>query len=392
MGSVSINLSNGQLGAVLQTNDGITGLITTGTTEGAYTVGDTILITGLADFMGHGITIAGNAFAYKQVKEFYDEAGAGSKLYLMLVPVTMKVNQIADKTNANGAEKLLLFANGQIKVLGILTDDNAVYLGGSPVVITNGLNADVSTAVTNMAALALDRFQAQQPFRCIIGGTSYTGVATALTDVTSGTSNNRTSVLIGDSVSGEAVCMGLLLGRIAVIPVQRKISRVRTGALTNQSAYVGVLSATAIGANLSVIASKGYITFITYPNISGYYFSGDDTCSSVDDDYHFLARGRVIDKAHLLTYATFVQEIDDEVLVNTDGTLDAGFCKWLGRQIENQINNTMTANKEISNVACYIDPMQNIISTSQLNIVLKITPVGYASDIEIILGFTNPLV
>ena len=108
------------------------------------------------------------------------------------------------------------------------------------------------------------------------------------------------------------------------------------------------------------------------------------------DDYHFLSRGRVIDKAHVLAYTTFVQEVDDEVPVNADGTLDAGFCKWLERQITNQVNNTMTANKEISSVSCYIDPTQNILSTNTLNVVLKITPVGYATDIEISLGFENP--
>ncbi len=106
--------------------------------------------------------------------------------------------------------------------------------------------------------------------------------------------------------------------------------------------------------------------------------------------FHFLARGRVIDKVHLLAYTTFVQEVDDEVSVNTDGTLDAGFCKWLSKQIENQVNNTMTANKEISAVSCFIDPAQNILSTSELKIVLRVTPVGYATDIEISLGFENP--
>lgn len=82
-----------------------------------------------------------------------------------------------------------------------------------------------------------------------------------------------------------------------------------------------------------------------------------------------------------------MQEVDDEVPVNADGTLDAGFCKWLSQQIVNQVNNTMTANKEISDVSCYIDPSQNILSTSQLNVSLTITPVGYATDIEITLGF-----
>jgi len=112
--------------------------------------------------------------------------------------------------------------------------------------------------------------------------------------------------------------------------------------------------------------------------------------TATTDDYSMLSRGRVIDKAHILAYTTFVQEVDDEVPVNTDGTLDAGFCKWLSQQIVNQVNNTMTANKEISSVSCYIDPSQNILSTNTLNVSLSITPVGYATDIAITLGFENP--
>ena len=108
------------------------------------------------------------------------------------------------------------------------------------------------------------------------------------------------------------------------------------------------------------------------------------------DDYCMLARGRIVDKMHVLAYTTFVQEIDDEVPVNADGTLDAGFCKWLSQQIVNQINNTMTANREISSITCYINPAQNILSTNQLNIALSAVPVGYATNIDITLGFNNP--
>ena len=37
MGSVNITLADGQLGAALQTDDGITGIVLTGVSEGAYT-------------------------------------------------------------------------------------------------------------------------------------------------------------------------------------------------------------------------------------------------------------------------------------------------------------------------------------------------------------------
>ncbi|MCW3120690.1 MAG: hypothetical protein JWQ38_182 [Flavipsychrobacter sp.] len=392
MGSVNITLANGQLGGTLQTNDGITGIVLTGISEsGGYTAGTPILVNSLADVTTAGITEADNPFAIKQLKEFYNQAGTGASLYMMLVPDTMTVAQMADNTNANGAKKLLDFAAGKIKVLGLLSDDVAITAAGGTVTVTHGLNGDVYTSASNMAVMSAAYFAAEKPFRAVIGGSSYSGTPSALTDEATGTTNNRTAVLIGDTVTGASACIGLLLGVISAIPVQRKISRVRSGALTNTAAFTGTSTVEAVGAGaLATIAGKGFITFTTYPNVSGYFFSGDPMLTATTDDYCMLARGRVIDKVHILAYTTFVQEVDDEVPVNTDGTLDAGFCKWLSQQIVNQVNNTMTANKEISAVSCFIDPAQNILSTNRLNVVLKVLPVGYATEIQIDLGFTNP--
>ena len=389
MGTVNITLANGQLGATLQTNDGITGMVLTGITDtGGYAAGTPILVTSLDDLGTQGITATSNPFAYRQVSDFYTEAGSGAQLYLMLTTTSLKVSDMADHTNANGAKKLLDFAQGKIKVLGIMSDDAAIATASSvATTVTHGLNAEVYTAATNMAVLANNYFTAQKPFRAVIGGTSYNNTAASLTDMTAGTTNNRTAILIGDTESGLQACLGLALGRLSALPVMRKLSRVRTGALSNTAAYLGTATLESALADTVTISDKGFITWLMYPNVAGYFFSGDDTCSATTDDYHFLARGRVIDKAHILAYTTFVQEVDDEVPVNTDGTLDAGFCKWLSGQIVNQINNTMTAGGEISSVACLIDPTQNILSTNQLNVVLKIVPVGYATDIEITLGF-----
>jgi hypothetical protein len=390
MGSVNITLANGQLGATLQTNDGITGLVVTGADEGGYAVGTPILLTSITSALNAGITEDGNRFAAKQIKEFYQQAGSGALLYVMLVPDTMTVADMADNTNPNGAIKLLDYAGGKIKVLGLVSDDVAIATGGGTIVTASGLNTDVYTAAANMGEMAAAYFQQHKPIRTIIGGTSFTGVAGDLSDMASGTSNNRTAILIGDTQAGAGACVGLALGVISSIPVQRKLSRVRSGALTNGHAYAGSISMESDAATFGVIANNGFITFTTYANTSGYFFSGDPMCTATTDDYSMLARGRVIDKAHILAYTTFVQVVDDEVPVNTDGTLDAGFCKWLSQQIVNQVNNTMTANKEISSISCYIDPAQNILSTNQLSVVLNIVPVGYATNIEVVLGFSNP--
>lgn len=308
MGSVNITLANGQLGATLQTNDGITGFVLTGVTEaGGYTAGTPILVTSMVDVDNEGITLANNPFAIKELQEFYNQAGTGAQLYLMLVPATMTVAQMADNGNANGARKLLDYAAGKIKVLGLLSDDVAIDDAGGTITITNGLNASVYTAASNMRITAAAYFAAEKPFRCIIGGTSYSGTPASLTDETSGTTNNRTAVLIGDTVSGASACIGLLLGVISSIPVQRKISRVRTGALTNTSAFLNTTPLESAGTDAAIIAGKGYITFTNYPNVSGYYFSGDPMLTATTDDYGMLARGRVIDKAHILAYTTLLK-------------------------------------------------------------------------------------
>jgi len=391
MGSVNITLANGQLGGTLQTGDGITGMVLTGITEGSYTAGTPILITSTADAQTAGITASGNAFATRQIKEYYNQAGTGSQLYIMLVPPTMTIADIADPDNASGARKLLDYADGRIKVLGLLADDTEVEAeAGVAITITDGLNEDVYTAAGRMAVMAATYFAAHKPFRAVIGGSSYSGVPGNLRDMTDGTTNNRTAILLGDTQAGRAACIGLMLGVVASVPVQRKISRVRTGPLTNQAAYVGITKIETVPGALPIIAERGFITFITYANTSGYFFSGDAMCTATTDDYSMLARGRVIDKAHILAYKTFVQVVDDEVPVNADGTLDAGFCKWLSQQIVNLVNSDMTANKEISSISCYIDPEQNILSTNQLHVVLSIVPVGYATNIYIQLGFSNP--
>ncbi len=392
MGTVNLTLANGQLGSTLQTDDGVAGMVLTGASVGStYTVETPILIKSLDGLAEYDITLSNNAFAYKQVADFYTEAGPGASLYLMLTRAEMSCVDIVEPHNTDGVRKLLDYARGRIKLLGVMTNDTAYALATTLTIdTTNTINADVYDAAQKMDVLAREYFDAQQPFRAVIGGTSYHGSAATLVNLTGGTTNNRTAILVGDTESGDKACIGLLLGRLAVIPVMRKVSRVRTGALSNRAAYLGSATLESVHNDIPEIAGKGYITFITYPNVSGYFFSGDDTCSAFTDDYHFLARGRVIDKVHTLAYSIFVQEVDDEVPVNADGTLDAGFCKWLSQQIENQVNNTMTVNREISSVSCIIDPAQNILSTNQLNVILRIVPVGYATNIEINLGFDNP--
>jgi hypothetical protein len=63
------------------------------------------------------------------------------------------------------------------------------------------------------------------------------------------------------------------------------------------------------------------------------------------------------------------------------------FVAYLQNLVIQQIEATMKVNGEITSVDCFIDPAQNVVTNSQVNIVVKVRPKGYASNIVISLGF-----
>lgn len=382
--TVNILRLNGALGGLLNSEDGVMGAILTGASEGAVVSGTPFLVNSFASFTALGVTVGGaNAWAYRQVKEFYDEAGDGVELYLLIVPGTMTVAQMCDVTNANGAVKLLDFAAGRIRVLGAMADP-----AGFTVTVTNGLDANVHLAVAKMEALAVAYAAKQFPFWGIVGGTSFGGTATALTDYTL-SNNDYTSVLIGDTVSGANACMGALLGRISIIPVQRKVSRVKSGALRSTTAFIGTIAADKYTAT-ATIHDRGYITLRSVPRKNGFFFTGDPTCTATTSDYSFGARVRVMNKLQMIAFATFIEEVDGEVPIEEDGKIEAGFAAYLQQQVLNQLKFLMVANANISSASCFVDPNQNVLATNKITIVLKAVPVGYASNIEVKLSFDNP--
>lgn len=381
--TANITRKNGALGGLLNSEDGVMGMVLTGDTEGSVTAGTPFLVNSFSAFEALGVTVTNNAWAYRQVKEFYQETGDGIELYLQFAPDTMTVAQMADVTNANGAVKLLDFAAGRIKVLGVMADP-----AGFTVTVTNGLDANVHLAITKMNALAVAYAAKNCPFWGIVGGTSFNGTSSALTDYTL-SNYDFTSCLIGDTETGANACLGLLLGRIAIIPVQRKVSRIKTGALSSLTAFIGSVSAEKY-TTTATIHDRGYISIRSVAGKNGFFFTGDPTCTATTSDYRFGARVRVMNKAHRIAYATFIEEVDGEVPVEDDGKIEGGYAAYLEQQILTQINGLMTAPRNISSASAFVDPAQNVISTNEVNIVLKLTPVGYASTINVALSFQNP--
>jgi len=379
--NVVISLVRNGLGLVAETNDNTVGFIM----PGVAVADKLVLNTPYAIYSTDGAKALGidasgaNVAAFRHISEFYSIAPTGAKLWIIIVAATVKLSETVDKDLEVCPAKILLNkANGEIMALG-------TAVGADAGVTLDGLDTEVSTAMTKGQVLAMEYLGKIMPFVLVIEGRKMTD-SDSLRDLHTDT-KYRTSIGLCSTLSNGSASIGLILGQIAALPVQRKISRVKNGSLPIDTAYLTDGKAIKEREDLGTIHDKGYIVFRQFPNRSGYYFNGDFTATSQTDDLNTIARIRTIDKALKIAYNTYVEELDDDVEVNDDGTLNAAVAAYLKQKIETQVNSSMAG--EISNFSAQIDTTVDVLSGAAQKIYLNITPKGYLNPIEVVLSFVN---
>jgi hypothetical protein len=387
---VNVRYQSGALGGVADINDGVAGLIIgcdiTLATEPSLEANKVYTLNSLVDAKDFGFNQI--PYAYAQISEFYKEAGTGAKLHVYLVAETETLAEITDKAADPCRAKNFLEKANDAKFWGVCRKPAAGY---SPTT-TDGIDDDVTTAIANANLLNEDFAALQRPMRAIVEGRGFGGDVLALKDLRSSTDNRAAGVITsGDAVKNAdatAASVGLVLGRLAGIPVQRKISRVKDGKLTINAAFLS--DGTAIEDNdVKSISEKGWIVTREFIGKDGYFFADDPLATEATDDYSNISYGRTIDKVHSIAYDVFVDEIDDEVLVDAEGKIDAAVAKELEGKIDNAVNTLMTANDELSGFSAFVSTDQDIITTGKIQIAVKPQPVGYSRIIEVLLGFSK---
>ena len=388
---VKIQFLNGQLGTVGESADGLLALICgAAAVAGTFVLNTAYTITSMDDLADLGVTATNNAALYKQVSEFYDEAGTGTKLILYPVNPSTSATNMCDytKTDAGYARDLITKQNGNLRGIGIAN----INTGASGTSI-NGIDPDVFTAMPKAQQLAeWATTELYAPLFFILEGRNY-DPSKELKDMTK-EKYDRVGIAIGDTVaSSKGATIGTWLGRIAKSPVQRNIGRVKDGSLAPLEMYVGTKKIDESESTIKSIYEKGYLVPRKYVGRSGYFFADDNLACDPTGDYAHIAHRRVIDKAYRMAYNIMLDMLLDELEVNVDGTLQVGIVKSWQQTVENGINKQMTANGELcansdgEGCQCYIDEKQNVLSTSKVLVTLKVRPYGYARYVDVNLGF-----
>lgn len=351
---VKINFANGAVGGVEPMDDGVTLMVLGGS-------GSDIDCMNLTDYRRK----IGNATESPEVVAFYNEANGNARLIVTHCEMTDQA-----------LKAKLGEYNGEVRT----------------VVINNVSTAATISLLQNVAEWSTDALYA--PVLMLVGATE-----ALISETASFKSLEKNRVSVVDSVvDGDNVpLLYSVAGRLAVSPVQRSAGRVKDGAL------YGTTFTTDGGELVDNIYAeerhgKGLVTARNYTGKAGYYISDDLMCAPATDDYALIPRRRTIDKAYRIAYTTLVNYVNDEIPTTSGGGIPSDTCKGIENSVERAIYAQMTVNGNLgidtsnpndTGVTCYIDPNQDVVRTSRLNVTLKVKPYGYAKYIEVNLGFST---
>lgn len=179
-----------------------------------------------------------------------------------------------------------------------------------------------------------------------------------------------------------------LAARLAATTPQRHPGRVRDGALAGIRA--GGLHHDLASSALQVLDTRRFIGAQQLQGLDG-YVATDRTAAADGSDFTSIMRVRVIVYAARIAMQRMVEEVNEERLVNSDGTLDAAEADAIDAAVTsylvNELANTAAGRRYASSVAIAVDRTANLVTSPTLPFRLRLVPLGYSTAITLDLGY-----
>lgn len=399
---VTVEQTNGNLGNVAPSTDGITLIIVTGVVDGDVSALDAVYgpFYSLADAEAAGFTETydddNSVMAWHQIRDFYaDENNTpGTETYVLPVADTVLLSDMVDKDGTYGGVYAQL--NGKIRQVCASRIPDGAY---TPT-YTDGIENDIITAIANAKALRTYEQSQQRPLQVVLEGRNVQTPLSSLKDMRAADGPNAAGVMLvidqdksvadKDAAYAKYARAGYAAGIHAGLPVQRDSGRVKNGPvklygdayLSDGSSKIEELDPDTV---LGPLHDKGYVFLRQHVNKPGFYYNRSNSCTPLTDDYRYYPYSRVADKADRIANDVYTDEILDDIILNEDGTLPAPTIKDFQGKLEAAVLAQMPG--EISSITVFCDPKQNVGTTDKIIAQMNLTPVGYAANIEVPLAF-----
>lgn len=383
LNNVTFETVSGGLGRLPEGEDHISAIILDTTSIGSWdnSLGHRYLSLDQAENDG---IIEGDAtygLLHYFLEEFFRMAGS-SEVYV-----------INSSDAGYGADGIVELTKGKLRQAYIYSDTNYA-----------GLVAKAATVVTLSDAL----IEKESPCLFILSvKDESTAISTSLVDLKTIDKDIISVVNFGDG-SGKGAALatalgvkyipagGTVLGMLSSAQVHESIAYKRKYPLADLTEFTeAVLSdgssvrSTPI-ATLSDMNDKGYIFATVSQGLAGTYVHDTHTTAADTSDTRYMENVRTIQKARRVLYAALNIELNGPLTVDADGKLSPDTVQYFVNIASRQMD-LMQNDGELSGFLVAIDPDQDVLSTSKLEITVKLQPRGVARQIAVNIGFAVSL-
>jgi hypothetical protein len=408
--NVVFTVTDNGLGRRNPTDDNVGALVMTGVAAGDVDLGDPYMVKSLAEAEALGITSAydeaNTVLVWYHIREFF-KVNPDGELWFILKSQATTMETLADKNTANGLKLLLTTANGRVRFIGVARNPASGY---TPT-LANGLDADVVAAVAKAQEFAEEEFDRKRPVQFLIEGRSLNGTLTSAKDLRT-LGAEYVSVVIGqdyevadgDALFNGMACVGTTLGMICKAKVNENIGwpekfkidydgvNWQYPALSNHVKIEDVKLT-----DMDALDVLGYIMPRRFTGLSGTYFNDSHTCTVITSDYAYIENVRTINKAVREAYAALVTKLNSPLNVDPlTGKIASETIKYFEQLVASSLDE-MGRNGEISvsngviGRDVYIDPDQNILSTSELSVKISIVPTATGRSMQVTIGLATSI-
>lgn len=389
MNDITFTKQNGGLARPLAGEDHYSGLLFYSTLKPSGWSSDSVRqVTSIEHAVSLGIAAGDANFGvmYYHIKEFF-RLNPGATLFvgIFTAPVTMDFAEIktvqreaAGKIRQIGVFLTTTFKTGDIRLIQSVCDT-------------------LDTEHMPLSVLYASDFEAY------VGGAS----AEDLTDMPDlrELDAEKVTVIFGqdgaadgadlfESTGKSVTCLGAALGAVSKAKVHENIGWVEKFPMSvvelDTPAFAdGTLYKDTDPNLIDSLNSKGYVFLVKHVGISGTYFNDAHTCILITSDYAYLENNRTIDKAIRGVRTYLLPQLNSPLKVDAEsGKLDPNTIAFFEAKANEPLTQ-MERDGELSGYLATINPDQNVLSTSILEIVIANVPLGVARKINVKIGFTT---
>lgn len=369
-----------------------------GITEHSLAAAD---VTGLLTADEHKKIAAKNAICY-HVSSFFGQSESGT-LYLY-------ISTLGGGITKSDIKALQNYSNGSIRQAGVLTptvDDALLTTYQAAATELESEHEPLSLVVTTTGkTVTVTQSGEAGSSVFVLAATAVTGME--LSDFTGDDSlvasgRCNLSMLIGTDLAGDTVeklghyayygIIGTCIGTVSRARVNESIAWVQEFPLG--LSVPGFISGDKLKevsiTNQESINHNRYIFVRSHVGDADNYFNESHTLDLSSSDYAYIETERTIDKATRGIRSRLLPQLSAPLKVDaTTGELDSPTVAFLETEAGKALEDMEKAG-ELSGYSVAIDPAQNVLTTSTVEIVVKQVGVGVMRTVNVKIGYTTKL-